>query len=213
MSKTQKNILKKNQFEKSAWLLNNTICGIDEAGRGSFAGPVVAAAVSLPHKKAPNFLKDSKIMSPSQRESAFSWIIAHCTFGIGIVNHRVIEEKNIVHATKYAMKRAILEVQSKHKNNISAILVDAVRLDIKDIGLTIPLYAFAHGETYSSSIAAASIVAKVTRDRLMQSLHNVFPAYYFENHKGYGTKLHQAAIKEHGISIIHRKSYCKSSIK
>jgi len=211
MNKTLKNVLKKNQFEKSAWLQNNTVCGIDEAGRGSFAGPVVAASVILPQKKAPTFLKDSKIMTEKARNEAFSWIMSNCIYGIGIVNHRIIDKDNIVQATKYAMKRAILESQSKTNQKISAILIDAVRIDTGDIGLTIPVYAFPYGETYSSSIAAASIVAKVTRDRLMESYHHVFPLYQFENHKGYGTESHRSVIKDHGISIIHRKSYCKSS--
>lgn len=210
MNKLIENSLKKNQFENSAWAQNTIICGIDEAGRGSFAGPVVAAAVILPHEQAPAFLKDSKIMTPKARESAFSWIKTECIYGVGIVNNRIIDQKNIVNATKYAMKRAILEAQSKTKQPISSLVVDAVRLDIEDIGLTIPLYAFNHGETYSSSIAAASIVAKVTRDRLMEEFHNVFPVYHFESHKGYGTELHRTAIQEHGLSIIHRKTYCKS---
>lgn len=211
MNKLLKGNLVKNQFEQSAWSLNNILCGIDEAGRGSFAGPVVAATVILPHGQAPEFLKDSKIMTKKARNDAFLWITDNCMYGVGIVNHRVIDTSNIVEATKYAMKRSILEAKSKSHKELSAILVDAVHLKIDDIGLTIPVHAFSYGETYSSSIAAASIVAKVIRDRLMESYHQIFPLYQFANHKGYGTKVHQSTIYEQGLSVIHRKSFCKKT--
>lgn len=200
--------LKKNQYEQQAWEKNYVVCGVDEAGRGSFAGPVVAAAVILPIQNAPDFLQDSKKLTQKQREHAFLWISQHCFYGVGIINQRVIDTINIVNATKQAMKKAILSAKIQNKQReISAIVIDAVKLPVEDLGISIPLFSFNFGETYSSSIAAASIVAKVTRDRLMCEFTSSFSRYNFSAHKGYGTPGHQQEMKEFGLSIIHRKTY------
>jgi ribonuclease HII len=206
MIKQLQNPLKKNQFEHAAWERNEQVCGIDEVGRGCFAGPVVAAAVVLTCKKTPSFLKDSKLITASAREEAFAWIQDNCVSGIGIVHHRYIDQHNIVNATKYAMKRAFLHVQQQEPN-IAALVIDAVRISTDDISFSKPIYAFPFGESLSSSIAAASIVAKVTRDHLMETMSASLPLYQFESHKGYGTQGHRNCIKEHGMSIIHRRSY------
>jgi ribonuclease HII len=209
MIKQIKHILKKNQFEQVAWNNNQFVCGIDEAGRGSFAGPVVAAAVILPKGEAPDFLQDSKKMTEKNRLEAFFWIQTHCRFGVGIVHHRYIDQHNIVKATIYAMKRALLQLQATSDKDIASIIVDAVHLNTNDCHFSQPIYAFPFGEDVSSSIAAASIVAKVTRDSVMQFLCPLFPAYYLSQHKGYGTKNHRDQIITTGSSIIHRKTYIK----
>jgi len=200
--------LKKNQYEQEAWQQDQYICGVDEAGRGCFAGPVVAAAVILPIKNAPDFLQDSKKLSEKQRNNAFLWIQEHCYYGVGIIHHRIIDSINILNATRQAMKKAILVAQSHSKNiQINAILIDAVKVPMEDIEIPISLFSFNYGETYSSSIAAASIVAKVSRDRLMQEIHSSFPLYNFSSHKSYGTPGHRQEINEHGLSIVHRRTY------
>lgn len=200
--------LKKNQYELQAWGQNQYICGVDEAGRGCFAGPVVAAAVILPINMAPDFLRDSKKLTEKQRNDAFLWIQEHCYYGVGIIHHRIIDSINILNATRQAMKKAILVVQSYDENiEINAILIDAVKVPMEDIGISIPLFSFNYGESLSSSIAAASIVAKVSRDRLMQEINPSFPLYDFSSHKAYGTPGHRKEIGEHGLSIIHRETY------
>jgi ribonuclease HII len=209
MVKRIKHILKKNQFEHLAWNTNQFVCGIDEAGRGSFAGPVVAAAVVLPKDIAPDFLQDSKKMTEKNRIKAFSWIQEHCHVGVGIVHHRYIDQHNIVKATIYAMKRALLQLHETSDKQIASIIVDAVHLKTDDCHFSQPIYAFPFGESFSSSIAAASIVAKITRDSLMQFLCPLFPYYHLSQHKGYGTKQHRDQITKVGSSIIHRKTYIK----
>lgn len=197
----------KNSFEKEAWAQNLAIIGVDEVGRGCLAGPVVTAAVILPGKIS-RLLKDSKIMTPQERLEAYAWIVKNCRYSVGIVNHRVIDQLNIWHATLWAMKRAVLQLISQHQVSLGGIVVDAMPLSLADTRHhAVPIHHFPFGESKSSSIAAASIVAKVTRDRLMERMDKFFPAYHLAQHKGYSTREHKCAILQHGHSIIHRMSF------
>ncbi|HLW72665.1 MAG TPA: ribonuclease HII [Candidatus Babeliales bacterium] len=200
--------IKKNSFEIAAWQQQAFVVGIDEVGRGCLAGPVVAAAVILPLNKAHRMLKDSKIMTAEEREAAFGWIINNCGYGVGIVHHRSIDKHNIYQATLIAMKKALVHVLETSSQRPSAILIDAMPLDLVDTHFNdIPVYYFSKGEAKSSSIAAASIVAKVIRDDMMEAYDTAIPGYALVDNKGYGTAVHKGAIKMHHYSIIHRVSF------
>ena len=177
------------------------VAGIDEAGRGPLAGPVVACAVILPKDEEILYLNDSKKLSEKKREELFDIIQEKAlAIGIGIVEPKRIDEINILQATYEAMRIAL----SKLSIRPNLLLNDAVTIPNVDIK-QIPLI---HGDTLSASIAAASIIAKVTRDRLMLEYDKEYPEYSFSKHKGYGTKLHDEAIKKFGLSKIHRLSFC-----
>jgi ribonuclease HII len=178
------------------------IAGIDEAGRGPLAGPVVAAAVVLRGNTRIKGLRDSKKVPEKERESLFIEIQdTALDIGIGIVNHEDIDRINILRASKLAMKLAI--------ENLSELpdflVIDAVSLPSVPIKQLFPI----KGESVSASVAAASIIAKVTRDRLMLEYHNQYPQYNFNKHKGYSTKEHMELIQLYGPCPIHRKSFCK----
>lgn len=183
------------------------VAGIDEAGRGPLAGPVVAAAVILPKHALIEGVNDSKKISEKKREKLYDDIInAAIAWGVGIVDNNVIDEINILNATRMAMHNAIEALKVKPEY----ILIDAEKkVDTNGI----PFMPIIKGDALSISIAAASIVAKVTRDRMMREYDEIFPMYGFEKHKGYGTKMHTEAIKEHGMCMIHRKSFLKNIIK
>lgn len=185
-------------FEKGVKL----ICGVDEAGRGPLAGPVVAAAVILPpHAEIPG-LNDSKKLSDKRRRELFPVIKEQAVaYGIGIATHEEIDEINILQATFLAMERAINALTVKPE----LALIDGNRE--KDFG--IPVETVVKGDSRSASIAAASILAKVTRDDMMLEMAEKYPQYAFEIHKGYGTKAHYAALTEHGPSPIHRMTFLK----
>ncbi len=176
------------------------ICGIDEVGRGPLAGPVVAGAVILPKENPILYLNDSKKLSEKKREALYSEIMEHAVaVGIGMVSPARIDEINILQATYEAMRMAIEQLSVRP----DILLNDAVtipQVDIKQVPII-------KGDAKSVSIAAASIVAKVTRDRLMVEYDKVFPGYGFASNKGYGTKVHIAALKELGPTPIHRKSF------
>ena len=178
------------------------ICGVDEAGRGPLAGPVCAAAVILPdHLELPG-LNDSKKLSDKKRRELFPLIKAHAiAYGIGMATHEEIDEINILQATYLAMERAIAQLDGKP----DLALIDGNRA--KDFGL--PVKTVVKGDSLSASIAAASILAKVTRDDLMERMAEEYPGYGFEIHKGYGTKAHYAALTELGPSAIHRRTFLK----
>ncbi len=181
------------------------ICGIDEAGRGPLAGPVVAAAVVLPKDCQILFLNDSKKVSEKKRELLFEEIKEKAvSYGIGIVSPEQIDEINILQATYEAMRQAIggLSVQP------DLLLNDAVTIPGVDI-LQIPIVK---GDAKSISIAAASILAKVTRDQMMLQYDELFPEYGFARHKGYGTAVHIQALKEYGPCPIHRRSFIRKFI-
>ncbi|MDP3889380.1 MAG: ribonuclease HII [bacterium] len=199
---------KKNHFENDSWEHSLVVCGIDEVGRGCLAGPLVTAAVILPPQTRYNLLKDSKILTEADRLKAYKWIIKNCFFGVGMVHNRIIDQHNIWQATLIAMKKALVNLLAICPTRPSKILVDAMPLEILDTNYKdIPIEHFPKGEQKSSSIAAASIVAKVTRDRLVTKLDNLFPGYHLAQHKGYATKKHQEALLNHGHSIIHRISF------
>lgn len=198
----------KNAFEYSAWKGNRAVCGIDEVGRGCLAGPVVTAAVMLPIGQAPGFLKDSKIMTLKEREKAAIWIKNNCRYSIGIAHNRLVDQHNIYQATLIAMKKAALHIITVCPQKPHALLIDAMPLSLHDTAYQdIPIHHFIQGESKSSSIAAASILAKVYRDNLMHAYADIFPSYFLQEHKGYCTKKHQEAIKKELPSIIHRLSF------
>lgn len=198
----------KDFFENDAWINESTICGIDEVGRGCLAGPVVTAAVILPKGKKYYLLKDSKLLSETERQKAFAWIKKYCIYTIGIVNHRIIDQQNIWKSTIIAMKKAVIALLEITPKKPSAILIDAMPLHLNNTSYSsIPIHSFIKGESKSSSIAAASIVAKVTRDNLMKQMNTIFPGYCFDQHKGYATAKHQAALQLLGNSLIHRQSF------
>ena len=178
------------------------ICGVDEAGRGPLAGPVCAAAVILPdHLDLPG-LNDSKKLSDKKRRELFPLIKEQAiAYGIGLASQQEIDEINILQATYLAMERAIAQLE----NRADLALIDGNRA--KDFGL--PVKTVVKGDSLSASIAAASILAKVTRDDLMEQYAQEHPGYGFEIHKGYGTKAHYAALTEKGPSPIHRMTFLK----
>ena len=176
------------------------IAGLDEAGRGPLAGPVVAAAVILPPMKKWVGVDDSKKLSPEQREKAFSLILRQeAAVGIGIVDAREIDRLNILRASLKAMEQAVQNLPLSP----DFLLIDGLH------SLTLPLAqrAIPKGDQRCQSIAAASIVAKVTRDRLMVAYHDEYPQYNFAKHKGYGTKEHLQAIRQYGHCPLHRQSF------
>lgn len=185
-------------FEKGYQL----ICGVDEAGRGPLAGPVCAAAVILPADIDIPGLNDSKKLSDKKRRELFPIIQEKAVaYAIAFADHKEIDEINILQATYLAMERAISQLSIKP----DLALIDGNRA--KDFG--IPVQTVVQGDSLSASIAAASVLAKVTRDDYMLKMAEEYPQYGFEVHKGYGTKAHYAALTEHGPSSIHRMSFLK----
>lgn len=178
------------------------ICGVDEAGRGPLAGPVCAAAVILPANVDIPGLNDSKKLSDKRRRELYPVIMEKAVaYGIGFADHTEIDEINILQATFLAMERAISKLSVKPE----LALIDGNRE--KDFG--IPVKTVVHGDSLSASIAAASVLAKVTRDDLMLKMAAEYPQYGFEIHKGYGTKAHYQALANHGPSPIHRMTFLK----
>jgi len=178
------------------------IAGIDEAGRGSLAGPVVAAAVILPPGLMIDGVNDSKKLTPRRREALYQVIHQHAlATGIGVVGNEDIDRINILRATIMAMEMAVKNL----KIPPDYLLIDAVSLSDSRI----PQRPIIKGDMLSVSIASASIVAKVTRDRLMTEEHSLFPQYNFRTHKGYATRDHVSRLRLYGPSIIHRKSFLK----
>lgn len=177
------------------------IVGVDEAGRGPLAGPVVAAAVIFPRAYINNEINDSKQLSEKKRELLFNEIKENAiSYGVGVVNADEIDEINIYEAAKKAMKIAINNL----KHNFDLILTDAMKLD----GFNVDVIDIIKGDAKALPIAAASIIAKVTRDHMMYELDKQYPEYGFAKHKGYGTKAHLDALKKYGpIKHIHRFTY------
>ena len=194
-----------NLWEIEESLYNNeivTICGVDEAGRGPLAGPVCAAAVILPRGEVIPGLNDSKKLTDKKRRELYPIIKEKAiAYGIAFASEKEIDEMNILQATFLAMQRAIDQLGGK----ADLALIDGNRE--KDFGL--PVKTIVKGDSRSANIAAASVLAKVTRDELMEEMAEKYPAYGFEIHKGYGTKAHYAALTEHGPSPIHRMTFLK----
>lgn len=185
-------------YELSFWKKGLLVAGVDEAGRGPLAGPVVAAAVILPPYTEPFISGDSKRMSQSERERAFEIIKAKAlSVGTAVVDSVVIDRINILQATKLAMKRAIEDL----KHPFDVVISDYVNLENYNC---LPLVK---GDEKSLSCACASIIAKVLRDRIMEHYHRLFPEYEFTKHKGYPTVKHRELLKKFGYTDIHRKSF------
>ena len=199
--------------EKKLWKKGfRVVAGVDEVGRGPLAGPVVAAALCFVPKLGlakesfakPSFrLKDSKQLTPRQREQLYPILTTHpaIEWGIGNVSPKLIDKINIYRATKLAMQKAVQNLQRKLK--IDFLILDG-NMKLKT---EIPQKAIVKGDEKVFSCAAASIIAKVTRDRIMLRYHKKYPQYGFNKHKGYGTKLHFKMLKKHGPSKIHRRSF------
>jgi len=201
-----------NAFEKSAWRIKATVCGIDEVGRGCLAGPLVTAAVILPAGKTNKLLKDSKIMSEADRIKAYAWIKKNCFYGIGIASNRLVDRHNIWQTTLIAMEKAVINLMAITPVIPVAFLVDAMPLKLANsVYNTIPVYHFPKGEQKSCSIAAASIIAKVWRDELVKRMDNSFPGYALAEHKGYATQKHRVSLRTQNISLIHRISFLKNN--
>lgn len=176
------------------------IAGVDEAGRGPIAGPVVAAAVIFDKKTFHPEINDSKKLSEPIRDKLFHWILENCiAYGIGIVDHLEIDKINILQASLKAMKIAVAQLKPKPH----LCLIDGNKSFISDIKTTTVI----KGDSKSFSIAAASIIAKVTRDRIMKELSSLHPHYNWNQNKGYATKAHIKAVKLYGVSELHRKTF------
>lgn len=218
MKKSEREALQKLQLEeKKAFEQKITggkckfIAGVDEVGRGPLAGPVVAAAVVLPADFDIPGVDDSKKLSEKKREQLFDLILEKAVcYGIAEKDNHVIDEVNILEATKLAMAEAIEKademLREKLGEEIDFVLFDAMKIDAVEK----PQISLIKGDAKSVSIAAASIIAKVTRDRQMVAYHDDYPYYGFNSNKGYGTKAHYAGLEEHGVTPIHRDSFLKS---
>lgn len=191
-------------FEQRAWDEGFThVCGVDEAGRGPLAGPVCAAAVILPPNAEIDSLNDSKKLTAKRREALYDVILSQAVaYGIAMVDEKTIDEINILQATFLAMRQAVEQLSVTPE----LALVDGNREP--DFG-SIPVKTIIKGDSLSANIAAASILAKVTRDRFMMEQDQIYPQYGFAVHKGYGTQAHYAALRTYGACPIHRKSFLK----
>lgn len=183
----------------------NYIAFCDEVGRGCLFGSVLAAAVIMPKGLVIEGVRDSKKLLPEKREQLHEIITEKCiAMGIGTVSAEIIDKINIKNATKLAMKKAILSIKDKNKNGI---IPDYILIDAEKVDLPIPQRAIIKGDDFSHGIAASSIVAKVTRDRLCEEWHIKYPNYNIKQNKGYGTKAHMEALKQYGASPMHRQTF------
>jgi ribonuclease HII len=175
------------------------IVAMDEAGRGSWAGPVVAAAIIMPKGLRLKGLTDSKLLSAQQRDFFYEKLIKTCEYGVGVSSHEEVDQFGLLHATYKAFSQALNSLKTK---------ADHILIDGRDnFVFEIPHTSIIKGDLKVRAISAASVIAKVTRDRLMIDYAKVYPEYAFEEHKGYGTERHQNALKNYGPCAIHRKSY------
>ena len=189
------------RFQKLGY---DEIIGVDEAGRGPLAGPVVASAILLKSRRFRNRIDDSKKLTENQREDAFLEIIQKSLFSVSIVEKEIIDAKNILVATRLCMKAAIISLLEKSKSKNVCVLVDGnIKLDIENL----PVFDIIGGDGKSKTIASASIIAKVSRDRIMLLYDKIWPIYGFIKHKGYPTYRHRLAIREFGLSPIHRLTF------
>ena len=202
--KKEERIQRMTEMERPYWEQGIYIGGVDEAGRGPLAGPVVAACVVMPEEPLLLDVNDSKKVSEKKRDELFELIYKNAkAVGVGIASVEEIEAINIKNAARLAMKRAIEMANPAH------IFVDAER----DLDVTMPQEAIVHGDAVSYSIAAASIIAKVTRDRVIMELDKEYPMYGFAQHKGYGTAQHYEALRQYGPCPAHRKLFIRSAFE
>ena len=206
--KEEQRLLELKKIDKQYYDMNmKYVCGIDEAGRGPLAGPVVVASVIMKPDSMIEGVNDSKKISEKKREKLYELITNEAiSYGVGIITQEEIDDINILQATKKGLTNSLNSMDIKP----DMILVDALK-GIDTLG--IPYLSIIKGDATSYSIAAASIIAKVTRDRIMRQWDELYPEYGFEKHKGYGTKMHIDAIKEYGPCPLHRKSFIKNFIK
>lgn len=205
--KEQERLTKLKEIEKDLYQKGfQKICGIDEAGRGPLAGPVVVAGVIMPQDSMIEGVNDSKKVSEKKREKLYDLILGEAvSYSIAIIGQDIIDEINILNATKQGVKKVVEELEVKP----DLILVDALNhIDTNQI----PYDSIIKGDAKCYNIAAASIIAKVTRDRLMRQWDEIYPQFGFAQHKGYGTAKHIANIKEYGLCPIHRRSFTKNFI-
>ena len=190
-------------YEKEFWQKDRLVAGVDEVGRGPLAGPVVTAAVILPHDFDLIDVNDSKKLLPKKRQALFPKILEKAvSVSVGLANNDVIDQINIYEADRVAMAHAVQGLKVKP----DALLVDAM-----NVPLNIPQVKLIHGDAKSNSIAAASIVAKVFRDNLMDAYGELYPEYDFKHNVGYGTREHMEALKKYGPTPIHRRSFAPVS--
>ena len=207
--KEEQRLIELKKIEEEIYLKNPNfkyICGIDEAGRGPLAGPVVVACAIMPRNSMIEGVNDSKKISEKKREELFEKITEEAiSYGIGIIDQKEIDRINILNATKEGLTMAVKELSIRP----DLIIVDALKgIDTDGI----PYESIIKGDAKCYSIAAASIIAKVTRDRIMRQWDEIYPQYGFIKHKGYGTAAHIAAIKEYGPCPLHRNSFIKKII-
>ncbi len=201
--KRQQRLMELTKTDEPLWAMGILFAGMDEAGRGPLAGNVVAACVAMPPEPLLEWVDDSKKLSPKRREIVYEQIMQTALYvGVGEATPAEIDRINILNATKEAMRRAAVNVPAK------LFLIDA----LQGLGLSGEERGIIHGDALSYAIAAASIVAKVTRDRQMEKLDEQYPFYGFLQHKGYGTPQHIAALKAHGPCSAHRRSFIGSFV-
>lgn len=205
--KEEQRLIKLKQADKEFFDMGmNYVCGIDEAGRGPLAGPVVVASVIMPKDSMLEWVNDSKKVTEKRREILYEKILEEAiSYGIAIIDQEEIDDINILQATKKGLTQAVTSMKVRP----DVILVDALT-GIDTLG--IPYKSIIKGDANSYSIAVASILAKVTRDRIMREWDKVYPEYGFEGHKGYGTAKHIQAIRENGLCPIHRKTFTKNFV-
>ena len=207
-----------NFFENLSWEKSLYTCGIDEVGRGCLAGPLVTAAAILPINAKHKLLKDSKTLNEQERNIAYDWITKNCFYSIAISSHQKIDSLNIYKATLQTMKKSFFQLLQSLPfayEQIKYLLVDAMPLSLPTsmTHKNLEIHYFNYGETISTSIAAASIVAKVTRDKLMQKICPIFPKFNMQEHKGYGTEKHIKNLNDFGPSLIHRTTFISKVLK
>lgn len=203
--KEEQRLLELKKIDKQYYDMNmKYVCGIDEAGRGPLAGPVVVASVIMKPDSMIEGVNDSKKISEKKREKLYELITNEAiSYGVGIITQEEIDDINILQATKKGLTDSLNSMDIKP----DMILVDALK-GIDTLG--IPYLSIIKGDATSYSIAAASIIAKVTRDRIMREWDKVYPEYGFATHKGYGTAKHIEAIRQYGLCPLHRRSFCKN---
>ena len=200
--------------EKNFWEKNLSICGIDEVGRGCLAGPIVTCAAILRQNSYHPDLIDSKKLNKKKLLNVYNWLTKNSTFQIGINSSRVVDNKNIYQATLVTMKQAVFHLLAINTQHPSLILIDAMPLTLQSTPYeNIPTMSLLKGESQSASIAAASIIAKVTRDKIVQNMHSSFPVYNLQQHKGYGTSQHRETLQANYSCVIHRKSFLSKILK
>jgi len=205
-----KKYMQKDFFEKQEWGKNQLVCGVDEVGRGCLAGPLVVAAVILYPNNRLKLLKDSKVLTREELLKVYPRIISNSWYSFGIINNIDIDKFNIWRSTLLAMRQAIMNLFAICPKLPTLILSDNMPISLENTHFKdIEIQYFPEGESISRSIAAASIIAKVKRDSLMQMYDEYLPGYEFGKHKGYGTKDHQNALSKNGQSILHRESFLK----